>query len=297
MALASPWGCDRGAPQKLFRVARGVMALAVDDERLCWVTGPEHGRLFVAKRDSGPANPKHHNLEWARDLTLFGEQAYLAVATGVVRAPLHGGPLLELASQSNGAQRLVVDPSGVFWLERQTGALWSLAHDGAGPAKPRQLATGPSWASAIAVDVRHVYWTAGEAGLLHRVPKAGGEARVLHRADQPLTDLVCDGERLYWCTATEVMGMELGGGTPEVLARDQAGPTALAVSRSVLCWVTGQRLGQAGSGGITAMPKRVGATPRAITRGTIVQALALAGNALYWADHDTRGIMRASVGT
>jgi hypothetical protein len=294
VAMAAPWGCDATRPKKLFPIPRGVMTLAVDADRLCWVTGPEHGKLFVAERDDGPALPQQRNLEWARDLVLFGDHAYLALATGVARASLHGGPLLELASQANGVQRLAVDSSGVFWIERQTNALWSLAHDG---GEARQLTEGSHWANAIALDEHHVYWTAGESGLLQRVPKAGGEVTVLHRADHPLTALVCDREQLYWCTPTSVMALSLAGDRPQALAVDQTSPTALVVSRSALCWVNGQAQDQAGSADVVARVKGGSAAPRPLQRGTIPQALALADNTLYWADHGSRGIMRASVST
>jgi len=146
------------------------------------------------------------------------------------------------------------------------------------------------------LDAHHVYWTAGQSGVLQRVPKAGGEVAVIHRADHPLTALVCDGERLYWCTPTAVMALPLAGGTPEAIAVDQAAPTALVTSQSVLCWVN-QAGDQTGSAEIIVRSKGARATPRLLIGDTLPQALALVGNTLYWADYGSRGIMRASVGT
>ncbi len=289
-ALSGATGCGSQRPTKVHRTRRGVLALAADDTHLCWVTGPEQGKLFVALGDEGMAVPKHHNLDWARDLTLHDGHAYLALDQGVVRASLEGGPPRELTGRGEPVQRLRVVVDALLWLERRSGSLWRGSPEG---GQVQRLATGPASPTGLVVVADHVYWTAGESGQLQRVPLGGGEPELIHRADHPLTHLVALGRRIFWCTPTAVMSMSVDGGAPEVVVAKQVAPSGLVVSAAALGWVNG-RPGE-GQGAADVMAKRHGAGEAVVVvdRGVIVQALALVGRRFYWADQGVRWIMRA----
>jgi len=269
------------------------MALAVDGDRVCWVTGPEHGKLYVASRITQNAAPKHHNLSWVRDLCLRGNDAYLACDRGVLRAPLDGGQPRELAGRDEAATCVLAGADFVVWLERRSGSVWRASLAG---AAPERLATGPRGATAMVLLDAHVYWTAGQAGQLLRVPRAGGGAEVVVRADHPLTDLATDGRRLYWCTPSAVMTLAADG-VPAVVVGDQATPAALAVSAAALAWVNGVGGQGPGAGAVMAVPHGRGQAQRTVVPSAVVQALCLWDRTLYWADQSTRAIVSATLET
>jgi hypothetical protein len=148
------------------------------------------------------------------------------------------GGVRTLVTGPQGAQRIAVDTSYVYWVN-STG---SLEPGDAGPggqimkcetcgcAAPTVLATGTA-PGAIAVGSTNVYWADGN---IMTVPIDGGPATVLAGAEA--RDIALDANAVYWTDRNAIMKVPLGGGAPVELVGNQPNPGALAVDGAYVYW-------------------------------------------------------------
>jgi hypothetical protein len=119
-------------------------------------------------------------------------------------APLDGStPLATVASGLVDPRALIVDASGVYWIEGSTGSVLRLKP---GTNAVETLASKQADPRDLALDDARVYWTnAGGGGMVMALPKAGGEAVAVATGQAAPTHVVVDGAAVYWVAGSDVM--------------------------------------------------------------------------------------------
>jgi hypothetical protein len=178
------------------------------------------GRILRVPKAGGPITTLAEALGSGLDNTpllaiaggyIFFTQATLKVACdGRVRAvPQGGGPVTTIADGVCHLIGLEADERAVYWTEfdegKRRGRLLARSAPFTGAATV--LAEFPDQPLFLALDDDNVYCTSGRGkdpkGRIHRIPKAGGPARVL-ATDQLLpSSLALDATHVYWTTALD----------------------------------------------------------------------------------------------
>jgi hypothetical protein len=109
-----------------------------------------------------------------------------------------------------------------------------------GGGNATQLASGQSFAIAIAVDASNVYWTDQTAGTVMSVPIGGGSPTTLASGQNAPSALAVDAMNVYWTNSGNgtVMRVPIGGGAATVLASGQSG-TCIALNAASVFWAGG----------------------------------------------------------
>lgn len=131
---------------------------------------------------------------------------------------------------------------------------------------------------AIAADATSVYWVDPSAGVVMKVPAAGG-APVTLASGQKALAITVDAQSVYWLTASTLAKTSLNGGTVQTLASDPQGwpGWTIAVDATSVYWVASTRYvsKMALDGGL--------ATPLASV-GCGGGPFAVDARSVYWAD-------------
>ena len=146
----------------------------------------------------------------------------------VVRVPLPAGPA-QIVSSTVGAWMVAVDDQGAYWTDPASDAVWTAPTSGGEAAMmasilephdievdsdavyvtglegtfriplaggaPQKLVSGAGL--GLAIDATHVFVGAADGRLL-RVPKSGGAAVVLARADLYPGDIAVNDQYVFW---------------------------------------------------------------------------------------------------
>ncbi len=155
-----------------------------------------------------------------------------------------------------------VDRNEIFWVDRglrkplcgnetnpDTNVVEYHCHD---PAPPRLMAAKKGEPRAIErvvladfdgrrplLGTRHVYWLG--AGGVHRVPKAGGENKLV-LPTQGLSGFTADGDDLYFAADRGIFHAR-DGEMPALLQRTDSPPHGVAADATFVYWIDGDRNG------------------------------------------------------
>ncbi len=253
-------------------------------DRLLWVHTSDHASLRQRLFSAADPLTLHDGLDVPHDLAVRGDVAYLATDVGVVSVSLLGATAGLVAADERGAYRVAVDRRYLFWLVRRAGAVLRRdRHSG----EVTTLAQEGPWASALASDETHVYWSSAE--IVRRVPKEAGPVEVVLRTRRPLVDLVVDGDALWWLSSDQIGRVAKSGGEPEPLVSDLHAPAGLTLGRGGVYWADG-RPGIAGAR--IARLSSWGGPVQTVVARCFPQAIAVRAPHLYWADAAERAILR-----
>ncbi|WP_167854800.1 DUF5050 domain-containing protein [Mangrovimicrobium sediminis] len=136
--------------------------------------------------------------------------------------------------------RIVTDDTYMYWTEGNgdiEGAVRAMAKTG---GTIFTAASGPAVEGArdIAVTEDYVYWTE-LGGRLRRVLKSGGSIDTLFDGDEPVYSLAIDGDLLVFGrggTGNDIWRMPVDGGTPTLMAFDQAYPYDMVLTDGYVYW-------------------------------------------------------------
>ena len=144
----------------------------------------------------------------------------------------------------------------------------------------------------LTVDDTSVYWTTAD-GEVFRAPKHGGAPESLAANEDAPTDIVVDGERVYWVDAHALRSMPKSGGAVTSLLRDVALSSVLAADDTHLyCAATDV-------GAILQLPKVGGATTQLIGGqqfGLGILGLAVDADAVYFTNHWDASVVAVPLG-
>jgi hypothetical protein len=155
-----------------------------------------------------------------------------------------------LADNQDHPSKIISDGSSVFYV---TGGTLASQNEGTNNVNRISLKDGsvsilvkgrehlPS--QALAVDDEFVYWS--EPGHIFRVPKAGGESKmIVSDAPGKPDEMVLDDENIYWLVwggsgshNLPVMYAPKKGGAAKQLATGQEGYSGLCVDRDFVYWI------------------------------------------------------------
>jgi hypothetical protein len=192
-----------------------------------------------------------------------------------------------------GAQRRRI---GSGLASKASGAAVLLLLSSFAAAETTKILAEAQWAPCgIAVDERYVYWTNRGSGTVMRVPKGGGSALVLAKAQANPHSLLLEGESLFWINWSEgdhttgaVMTMARRGGKPRVLAAAGGQPIGqeLAVDERFVYFTRGSEL--------VRVPKTGGAVTQLASGLATVTALAVDATHVYAAAADSKQLVRVA---
>jgi hypothetical protein len=100
------------------------------------------------------------------------------------------------------------------------------------------LLSSQAYASKIAVNEAHIYWTRGGDGVVMRASTEGGASEIVAEGQSSPTDIALGADAVFWGNAGDgtISRAPLAGGAPEVIASGQGQPWSLAVTASTLVW-------------------------------------------------------------
>ena len=223
-------GCDAS---RVTAWEHGALALAVTSSHVYWTSGVDHSALVVVRREGGEPRVLYEGMPTAVGLAPGPDAMFVASGRGVERAPYHGLRGALLVAEAQGAHRVVIDGSDLFWLVRGAGMVRRADLRG---EEVTTLAEGPAWANDVAVADDVIHWTSGEPGRLSRVARTGGAVETVVDGVHGLGPVVVVGAHVYFGHATGVSRIALAGGGPEPIAEGRSSPSALRRHGDGLCW-------------------------------------------------------------
>lgn len=157
-----------------------------------------------------------------RPIAVDATHFYWATTHQIGRIPLANGASEVLADADFfGAYELALDDTRVFWTT--SDSLETVAKDGSGRLT---LAVDQAYAGAIGSDGEHVYWIDHTPCEVRRTPVTGGPIEALWTSDPQVlpapctggsSELVLDGDHVYWGGNLSVQRVAKTGGAREVL--------------------------------------------------------------------------------
>jgi len=105
-----------------------------------------------------------------------------------------------------------------------------------GKCQPVTLATDPAL-GAVAVDATYAYYVAENAGVIRKIPLAGGVSSNVYATGRAPHDLAVDGDRVFW-TDQFAMGVYVLGGSGNALTGGNGAARAVSVTASGPYFIT-----------------------------------------------------------
>jgi hypothetical protein len=150
------------------------------------------------------------------------------------------------------------------------------------------LASGPTIGNGLAVDGTNVYWTNDTDGLVMSVPVGGGTPRVLASNQAGAQFIAADGTSVYWITNDGLMKLPAGGGaTPVTLA--SGGFVDLAVDAGTVY------LTNPAAGTINSVPSAGGPVTTLASGPWSPLTIAVDAANVYWMDASSGSAMKVPV--
>jgi hypothetical protein len=221
--------------------------------------------------------------------TTMTMQCFIMVALGLLAGcTATPSPVpVRLAGPAEGVSRpygVAIGAGRVYWTERGNGGAIRWIATSGGPAHTLVRGTSP-FAWFCAVDGAWLYWTEYDAGTLRRVPTAGGVPQTLARGLKNPGQLAVYRGAVAWVEYGGNVVKERGPtGRVRVIARDLAGPQAIAIDDDMVYWTE--------FSDPPALRRRGRAGGAVVTLATVKPEcwLVLAGPWLWWTE--TQGAVR-----
>jgi len=219
-------------------------ALAVEADTLYWVDSVP-GRSAVMGLLPGSATSTLATSQFfagyiavdSRGIYVSDYDGQSADHTGnILSVPLGGGTPTMLAANQKGPLSLVVNDTGLYWVNYEGGSIMQLTFDGGTPVA---LATGQNSPARLAVDAVNVYWTNGGDGTVVKLPRSGGAPTVLARGQKTPLGVAVDEQAVYWTNSGDgtVMKTSIDGGSITRLASTSTSATSIAVDATSVYWL------------------------------------------------------------
>jgi hypothetical protein len=273
-----------GHPQSLFDNPLGPVAgVAVDRGKVIFSVGGalelsasgdmasstyRKGQIMRAAASGGPPKIVAKNQVEPKAVAVEGGQVFWFVeddgspgAAAVRRAATGGGKIRNIARGATAPGAVAVSDKHVFWLSTGedpdagwTTHLWRADRDG---GKTRKLATFEGEPRAVVCEGDEVF--VATAGIIARVPVAGGDpVRLVEDSRQPQA-LAIDADKVYWTSreAGEILSVSRQGGAIDVLVRNQDEVGGIVVDDRAIYWTVKsaiRKLRKAGAEQPTAAP-------------------------------------------
>ncbi|HTA18458.1 MAG TPA: hypothetical protein VK989_04160, partial [Polyangia bacterium] len=125
-------------------------------------------------------------------------------------------PVLVATMTGCGVAHLIVGGATLYWTERATGAVKSLATASPGGA-PTVVAQGQSMPGVLAVDDTNVYWANDGDLSLAKAPRAGGATAPLPTTPAVVSGMVANAGTLYYGAGGSTYALPPAGTTPTTL--------------------------------------------------------------------------------
>jgi hypothetical protein len=229
------------------------LVLAASDTDLYWTTGPSGNVQTIPK-----AGGNLRNVATALNAPFgvaYGDETLFVTssnAAAVYSVPISGGTVTTRAITQPTALAVAVDGDWVYWTNAYFGSTNATVMRQAidGLSAPEVFAASQTRPSALAFDDTYVYWTAWNgngADVIRRCPKTGcvGEPTVVIGGLQlaggtNATCITVDDTHVYWTNAGTgaVQRVPKGGGTPTILATNQAGVNCVQDDETAIYWTT-----------------------------------------------------------
>jgi hypothetical protein len=214
----------------LFSAEAGILAIAVDDESIFFVSAPNVlGKLSIDGKQLVDLVTDATQLErFTIDLhnVYWTEQA-----TKIRSVPKSGGATIDVAAFFGHPTAIAVSADYVYAVMPDSGQIVMVSR----PSGTPFLLSGQSVPLAIAVDETHVYWlnqgaSGTRSGQLVRAPHGDLTSATvfLSNLDAPSTLTVTDDD-VFWASPNAIMKVTKTGGSPEPIAGGFSDPTAIAV--------------------------------------------------------------------
>lgn len=190
-----------------------------------------------------------------------------------------------LASDQAAPWGVALDPSHVYWTALLDGTVCRVPREG---GAVEVLARGQHGPRGLAVTRDALYWVSSCRGEVMERRHDDGRVRRLATSPAGAWELAVDGEAVYWTAPGAVLRVALGGGEPQVIAREEGmDPRALVVDQGEVFWADRHYE----RGGI--FKARTDGSGRTLLAGCAggTRAIGLVGGQVVWAD--SRGPVHA----
>jgi len=124
----------------------------------------------------------------------------------VAKAPLAGGPVVELYKGGDKTTGIAIDATDVYWSEWGSGRIAKVSKNG---GTVTVLATDQKGARAIAIDGQRVFFTHPPSGSIRSVAKSGGPVTIHATGQKHPYSVAVDGKSIFWAN--------VDGGTVEAV--------------------------------------------------------------------------------
>jgi hypothetical protein len=235
-----------GGPAVLATGDQFAQTVVVDDKNVYWIKAESVGSGFTAPPPDGEVlqcakcgcgQPtilaSGQPVPFGGGLAIDAAGVYWTMGD-VMKVPIGGGRLTNLAVAQNAYGALAVDATSVYWADDR-GLMKSSTAGGEQTTLSSQAVVG------IALDSTNVYYTTTDA--VFAVSKNGGPPRLLARGNGP-GNIAVDGVNVYWTNFADgsskatVMKVPIAGGAPTSLAAGLQSPSGIALDATSVYWTS-----------------------------------------------------------
>jgi cysteine-rich repeat protein len=228
----------------------GPWAIAVDSTQIFWtdvgadpIGVPDTGTVTRMPLAGGTANTFKTGESNPVSVAVTSSYVYWsndrAASSSVERATLTGTGGTVLVSGMNGASRIALDSTHIYWTSLFFDEVLKVVLAGGTLGDIDAVATGQNGPADIAVDSTHVYWTNYDSGEVRRAPIGGGSSATLASSQSSPAGIAVDAANIYWTSngGGNVLQMPLSGGTVLTVASSQNSPTFIAEDSTHIYWL------------------------------------------------------------
>jgi len=196
-----------GTPTVLADTQPTPFKLTVSNGTIYW-TNKQNGTILKMPVTGGAPTTLASSQDAASAIIVNGNTLYWSMFNpGVIRAmPLGGGTITQIASGFAGA--LFARDATLYFSDTEIvngfGTVFKVPLDSNGlplNGAAQQIVASTPGSDAVVADSVNIYWTDEVSGSIQTTPIAGGNVRVLAKNQLAPTEIVIDGQNIYWINA------------------------------------------------------------------------------------------------